>query len=129
MVRFSGALFSRFCLARAPLPISLASRISAAAPLFKRPITGPLVSRSRCAACAAALVAHASRALVSRGRRALRAAVLVARASHADFALALRSFLSLAHPVPTPLSPRTGAVQPLSSPLHYGDNEFPKTSL
>ena len=39
-----GALL-RPCLAQAPLPlpISLASRISAAAPFFKNPLAGPLV--------------------------------------------------------------------------------------
>ena len=39
----------RPCLAQAPLPlpISLASRISAAALFFKRPLAGPLVSRRR----------------------------------------------------------------------------------
>jgi len=47
-----GALLRRTprpCLAQAPLPlpISLASRISAAAPFFKRPLAGPLVSRRR----------------------------------------------------------------------------------
>ena len=38
-------LTPRPCLAQAPLPlpISLASRISAAAPLFKNPLAGPLV--------------------------------------------------------------------------------------
>ena len=43
-----GALLRRTprpCLAQAllPLPISLASRISAAAPFFKNPVAGPLV--------------------------------------------------------------------------------------
>jgi len=47
-----GALLRRTprpCLAQAPLPlpISLASRISAAAPFFKRPLAGPLASRRR----------------------------------------------------------------------------------
>ena len=88
-----GALFwrtPRSCLARASLPISLASRVSAAAPLFWRPLVGPLVSRRHRTARAAALVARASRALVSLGCRTLRAAVFVARASHIDPALASR---------------------------------------
>jgi len=38
----------RSCHARASLPISLASRISAAAQLFRRPSAGALVSRTRC---------------------------------------------------------------------------------
>ena len=47
-----GALLRRTprpCLAQAPLPlpISLASRIGAAAPFFKCPLAGPLVSRRR----------------------------------------------------------------------------------
>jgi len=50
---------ARSCLARASLPISLASRISAAAPLFRCPLSGPLVSRKRRAARFDALVAHA----------------------------------------------------------------------
>jgi len=97
-----GALFWRAphpCLARAPLPISLASRITAAAPLLRRPFAEPLVSRRRRAARAAALVTRASRALVSRERRAARSAALVARAPHAE-----------------PRRPRSGAALPSPMP-------------
>jgi len=92
------------CLARAPLPISFASRVSAAAPLFRSPLAGPLVSRKRRAARSVALVARASRALISRRKsRTRHAAVLALRASRTDSALASRG--------------RHGATLPLSSPL------------